>query len=150
MKPTGLFSVVVLVVFIVSWVQAQSENPGVRAILRVYDECSKAEGFSPCLKKKAVTFMDRLARMDKLSVLDGITIIRSNDVSLPAMSEEQLEKTLPRTLEAREAMLDDLLLERAASYVSSRTMQITLPQINTQELGRAVNEGNTSLFFFSS
>lgn len=140
MKSAGLFCVV-LVFVIVSCAKGQFENPGVRAILRVYDECTKTEGFSPCLKKKAVTFLDRLARMEKLSVFDGITVVRSGDEPVTVLSEEQLESRLPRALEAREAALDDILVDKAANYLSSRTLQITMPQIDAQELGRAISEG---------
>lgn len=123
------------------YVRAQSENPGVRAVIRVYEECSKADGFSPCLKKKAITFMDRLARMEKLSVIDGITVVRSGEITNPVLSEEQLENNLPRSQEAKEAALDKMLMEKATTYLSSRTLQITLPQIDAQELGRAMSEG---------
>lgn len=133
----------VLVVLLVS---AQSqENPGVRGILRVYDECSKSDSFSLCLKKKAVTFVDRLARMDKLSVLDGVTVVKSGEAPQPIiLTEEQLENSLPRLLENKEQALDDMLLNKATTYLSSRTLQITLPQVDAQELGRAISEGNYS------
>lgn len=147
MKTVGLYCVV-LVCSVVACVHGQYENPGVRAILKVYDECSKSEGFSPCLKKKAVTFMDRLARMDKLSVFEGVTVIRSGEVPSATLSEEQLENTLPRALEAREAVLDNMLVDKAANYVSSRTLQITLPQFDAQELGRAISEGKFFTFTF--
>lgn len=129
-------------VFLITSVRCQ-ENPGIRGILRVYDECSKADSFSLCLKKKAVTFMDRLARMDKLSVLDGVNVVKSEDVPQPTvLSEEQLENSLPRSLENKEEALDDMLVKKATTYLSSRTLQITLPQLDAQELGRAINEGN--------
>lgn len=139
MKPLELSCVIVVLFAVI--VQSQ-EHPGVRAILKVYDDCSKAEGFTLCLKKKAFTFMDRLARMDKLAILDGVTVVKSaNAPQVPTLSEDQLENSLPRTLETKEGALDDLLLNKATNYISSRTLQITLPQVDAQELGRAISEG---------
>lgn len=136
-----LFSFCVFVVVLVS-VNSQ-ENPGVRGILRVYDECTKADSFSLCLKKKAVTFMDRLARMDKLSILDGVNVVKSGEIPQNiVLTEEQLENSLPRSLENKEEALDDMLFTKVTSYITSRTLQITLPQLDSQELGRAINEGN--------
>lgn len=124
------------------------DNPGLRGIIRVYDECSKADSFSLCLKKKAVTFMDRLSRMDKLSILDGVNVVKNENAPIPNMiSEEQLENSLPRSLETKEETLDNMLIDKATTYLSSRTLQITLPQVDSQELGRAISEGENSSNF---
>lgn len=124
------------------------DNPGLRGIIRVYDECSKADSFSLCLKKKAVTFMDRLSRMDKLSILDGVNVVKNENAPIPNMiSEEQLENSLPRSLETKEETLDNMLIDKATTYLSSRTLQITLPQVDSQELGRAISEGDNSSNF---
>lgn len=137
-----LFSLSVFVL-VIACAKSQ-ENPGVRGLLKVYDECSKADSFSLCLKKKAVTFMDRLARMDKLSILDGVNVVKSTDSPQPIiLSEEQLENSLPRSIESKEEALDDMLFNKATTYLSSRTLQITLPQLETEDLGRAINEGKT-------
>lgn len=138
------FCVLVLVMCLGS-VRSQ-DNPGLRGIIRVYDECNKADSFSLCLKKKAVTFMDRLARMDKLSILDGVNVVKNDNAPIPTpISEEQLENSLPRSLETREEALDNMLMDKATSFLSSRTLQITLPQLDSQELGRAMEEGIYSL-----
>lgn len=124
------------------------DNPGLRGIIRVYDECSKADSFSLCLKKKAVTFMDRLSRMDKLSILDGVNVVKNENAPIPnIISEEQLENSLPRSLETKEETLDNMLIDKATTYLSSRTLQITLPQVDSQELGRAISEGDNSSNF---
>lgn len=87
--------------------------------------------------------MDRLARMDKLSILDGVNVVKSGEIPQNiVLTEEQLENSLPRSLENKEEALDDMLFTKVTSYISSRTLQITLPQLDSQELGRAINEGN--------
>lgn len=140
-------SCVVLVLVAAVGVHADVENVGVRAVLRVYDECSKAQGFGACLKKKAFVFVDRLARMEKISVADGVSVVRANDAppSQKPMSDDELEKNLPRSLEARDAALSSMLLDKVSSYVSSRTLQITMPEITGKEISRSLEEGKHSV-----
>lgn len=119
------------------------DYPGLRIALKVYDDCSRADGFTPCLKKKAVTFLDRLARMDKLSIADGVDIVKAADAPATqetAISEEQLETTLPRAADAKDEALDNLLMEKVSSLIGSRTLQVSVPKIAEEfglEEGRA-------------
>lgn len=108
------------------------DYPGLRIALKVYDDCSRADGFTPCLKKKAVTFLDRLARMDKLSIADGVDIVKAADAPATqetAISEEQLEVSLPRAADAKDEALDTMLMEKVSSIIESRTLQISVPKI---------------------
>ncbi|CRK87115.1 CLUMA_CG000867, isoform A [Clunio marinus] len=133
----------VIVLFVASSNAEDVYNQGTRALLRVYDECNKAEfGLTACLKKKAITFIDRVARLDSLTVNEGFKIVKnSNAPELKVMSENELEKNLPRGLEARDEALTELLVEKAATFVSGRTVQVELPKLSTEELGRGLEEG---------
>lgn len=112
------------------------DSQGVKLVLRLYDECtSNSDGFSPCLKKKALTFLNRLGRMDKLSLTEGVAVVKSPDAPVQEeVTDEQLENTLPRASDAKEAALDKMLMDKLASFVSSRTLQVTMPKINAQDL----------------
>ncbi|XP_052867969.1 uncharacterized protein LOC128273936 [Anopheles cruzii] len=124
------------------------QSQGLRAALRVYDECSRADsGFGPCLKKRAITFIDRLSRVDTLSVGD-VRIVRNersatgaDSAAKPILTEAELEQSLPRGLEARDEALTAMLLEKVAGIFSSRTVQVTLPKLSSEELGRGLEEG---------
>lgn len=136
---------VLLVAVCAVGVHGQVENPGLRAALRVYDECSRADGFGACLKKKMLVFVDRLARMERITVAEGVTVVRENDAAAPPkqpLTDDELEKTLPRASDARDAALDSMLMERVASYVGSRTLQVTLPEVTGKEISRGIEEGN--------
>lgn len=131
-------ALVVLAVAVSAVMGADSlDNAGVRIALRVYDECSKADGFTPCLKKKAITFLTRLGRMDKFSLGEGINVVRAEDapVAENTISEEQLEKTLPRAADARDAALDGMLMDKLTTFISSRNVQVTLPKISGEDFG---------------
>ncbi|XP_055677156.1 uncharacterized protein LOC129786282 [Lutzomyia longipalpis] len=135
------------VLLIVLSVAADQEfmSPGVRAAIRVYDECQRAEaGFSVCLKKKAITFIDRVTKVDAINVGEGVRIVRSADspvVDVPKSLGEDLEKSLPRNAEARDEALTTLLADRVARFLSSRTVMVTLPKVSPDEIGRSVEEG---------
>ncbi|XP_058463976.1 uncharacterized protein LOC131438158 [Malaya genurostris] len=121
------------------------QTQGLRAIARMYDECSKAEaGFSPCLKKRAITFIDRLSRVESLSIGD-MKVIRNERAAgvqdSKPLTENELEQSLPRGLEARDEALTNILLEKIAGVFSSRTIQISLPKLSSDELGRGLEEG---------
>lgn len=133
----------IVVLFAVSSNAEDVYNQGTRALLRVYDECNKGEfGLTPCLKKKAITFIDRVARLDSLAINEGFKIVKNQNASeMKVMSENELEKTLPRGLEARDEALTELLLEKVATFVNGRTVQIEMPKMSTDELGRGLEEG---------
>ncbi|GAB0087562.1 osiris 12 [Sergentomyia squamirostris] len=121
-------------------------SPGVRAAIRVYDECQRAEGgFSVCLKKKAITFIDRVTKVDAINIGEGVRVVRSADspaVDVPkTLNEVELDKNLPRTAEARDEALSTMLSDRVARFLSSRTIMVSLPKVSSDELGRSVEEG---------
>lgn len=136
----------VIALFVVSSSAEDFYNQGTRAVLRVYDECNKAEhGLTACIKKKAITFIDRVARMDSLAVNEGFKIVKNDNApDMKVISENELEKTLPRGLEARDEALTEMLLGKVATFVNGRTVQIELPKMSTEELGRGLEEGRTA------
>lgn len=113
--------------------QESFESASVRFILKIYDECANSEGFSPCLKKKAVTFLDRVARMDKLPLMEGVALIKSKDVVTPAEPyaiENEIDQNLPRSVEGQDEVLNGMLNERVNSLLGSRTIEISMPKIS--------------------
>lgn len=116
--------------------EASYDSAGVRIALKVYDECAKAESFSVCLKKKAITFLDRLGRMNNLSLADGVTMKRATDVPIdsPIITEEKLEETLPRSEDAKENALDEIIADKVADFVGSRTIEVSLPRLTPEDL----------------
>lgn len=121
------------------------ESASMRAVMKVYDECSKYEKFSPCLKKKALTFFNRLNRMDKLALTDELIVVKSPDATQneTVTTDEQLENSLPKNLEERDAVLDTLLYDKVSSFIESRTIRFTLPKLSMNELG--LDEGNMQM-----
>lgn len=139
------FTVCALIVLIaISATNAEDiYNQGTRALLRVYEECTRSDfGMSGCLKKKAINIIDRVGRMDTFAVNDGFKIVKNqNAQEVKPISENELEQTLPRGIEARDEALTELLVDRIAKFFNARTIQIEFPKLSNEELGRSLEEG---------
>lgn len=134
LKNTCVFVLLAVTIASVTANEDTFENAGVRVALKLYEDCTKSDGFSPCLKKKALTFLDRLGRMQKLSLADGVTVTRvQNDTLEPPISEEQLEKSLPRGADAQDQILNSMLLDKVSRVLSSRSVQVTLPKFTASD-----------------
>ncbi|KAI8046054.1 hypothetical protein M5D96_002254 [Drosophila gunungcola] len=119
-----------------------SQNAGARTLLRVYDECTRAEaGFVPCLKKKAISFIDRLAPIEAINVAEGIKLVRLETAPRPpATSENDLESSLPRSGNDRDAKLTNMLIERLSYFFNGHSLQVSFPKLTSDEIGRGLEE----------
>ncbi|EDV43719.1 uncharacterized protein Dana_GF16383 [Drosophila ananassae] len=120
------------------------QNAGARTILRVYDECTRAEaGFVPCLKKKAISFIDRLSPIDAINVADGIKLVRLENAPArsPVTSENELESSLPRSGSDRDAKLTHMLIDRLSHFFNGHSLQVSFPKLTSDEIGRGLEEG---------
>lgn len=126
-----------------------SASPGLRSILRIYDECQRSDGgVSMCLKKKAVTFIERISKIDVINIGDGVKVVGTeNSIKTPkTITENELDQMLPRGIEDRDYFLNNMLIEKLANYISGRKIQISLPQVTSSDLGRGLEEGENGLF----
>ncbi|XP_026754403.1 uncharacterized protein LOC113514513 [Galleria mellonella] len=117
------------------------EDIGMRYITRIYEDCVHSDGVVPCLKKKAILFFDRAARLDAIPLIDGVDIVKSSEPETVSISENDIESNLPRNLNDKNEALTDMLWDRIASFANSRTIQLSLPKITGQDLNRGVEEG---------
>lgn len=144
--PRGSFKmyakVVVLAVAVAVVHSAPREDMGVKSMMRIYEECQRTDGIVPCLKKKAILFFDRVARMEAIPVVDGIEVVKTSEPEVAPISEKDIEATLPRNLQDKDETLTSMLWDRIASFANSRTIQLSLPKMTGQELNKGVEEGN--------
>lgn len=139
-------SVLVMCLAVCNAATEDYSNYGLRAILRVYDECQRADGgFSLCIKKKAVTFIDRATKIDAVNIDDGMKIVRNDGATVDtqkALTETELEQSLPRGFEARDDALSNILIEKVSHFFNGRMIQISLPKMTPDDIGRGLEEGN--------
>ncbi|XP_059050592.1 uncharacterized protein LOC131845539 [Achroia grisella] len=117
------------------------EDLGMRYITRLYEDCVHSDGVVPCLKKKAILFFDRAARLEAIPVIDGVDIVKSSETETVSISENDIDSNLPRNLNDKNEALTDMLWDRIASFANSRTIQLSLPKITGQDLNKGVEEG---------
>ncbi|XP_046409230.1 uncharacterized protein LOC124174165 [Ischnura elegans] len=123
---------------------------GIRLLARVYSECSARASTMPCLKTKAVAFLDRALRLPEIPLAESVSLVREeNEVGAAgerdgrsmAAAEAELEASLPADDEAKDAALDEMLLERVSRFARSHTLQLKLPQLAPNEIQRSLEEG---------
>ncbi|KPJ20264.1 hypothetical protein RR48_04862 [Papilio machaon] len=113
---------------------------GIKYVMRMYEDCQHSN-LIPCLKKKAILFFDRAARMDSIPVVNGIDIVKGSDIEMPPISENEIDSNLPRGLGSEDETLSAMLWDKIAAFANSRTVQFSLPKMSGEELNRGVEEG---------
>ncbi|XP_022196301.2 uncharacterized protein LOC111053689 [Nilaparvata lugens] len=125
--------------------QEDSGLSALRMVNRVYDECAQRDSMITCLKMKAVTFLDRASRSDKLSFGDLLTLERAAGAAPRAgraLTENDLETMLAGgSEETRDSQLTTLFVDRVARFFNSHTLKVSFPELNSGELQRSVEEG---------
>ncbi|XP_067619148.1 uncharacterized protein Osi12 [Eurosta solidaginis] len=131
---------------------SNTANPGTRTILRIYDECSRSEvGFVPCLKKKAISFIDRISHIDAITVADGVKLVRlpingaaavaSASPTQPLYSDNDVDASVSRSSDDRDTKLTNMLIERLSYFFNGHTIQVNFPKLTADEIGRGLEEG---------
>ncbi|XP_045455326.1 uncharacterized protein LOC123665008 [Melitaea cinxia] len=134
-----MYKVLVPLVFLVVVVAA--DDLGMKYVMRMYEDCQRTDGILPCLKKKAILFFDRAARMEAIPLIDGVNIVKTSDMEIVPVSENDIDASLPRNLESKDEALTEMLWNRIAAFANSRTIQLSLPKMTGQELNKGVEEG---------
>lgn len=131
---------------------------GFKAVTKVYDDCAtKDYSITSCLKLKALTLLDRAARSDNIAFSDSVIISKSADAKSRgdygrAINEHELENEI-KTGAANEVVasesdskLNTLILERVAKFLSSHNVNIKLPAVSKDDLGRALEESKSQTY----
>lgn len=142
-----MYKVLVPLVFLVVIVAA--DDLGMKYVMRMYEDCQRTDGILPCLKKKAILFFDRAARMEAIPLIDGVDIVKNSNMEIVPVSENDIDASLPRNLESKDEALTEMLWNRIAAFANSRTIQLSLPKMTGQELNKGVEEGNTNSLVYS-
>lgn len=120
-------------------------NSGLRTIMRMFDDCRRADsGFSACIKRKAITFVDRVQQIDTINMSEGIKVERKKDLAAATANEvdPNWEQRLPTDLAAKDEALSNVLMDKVVNLVNERSIKITFPNMSPAELGRGLEEGN--------
>lgn len=122
---------VVLACCLAAVLAADSDLGNFSLIARVIDKCSDHSDVYSCLKLKAVGLLDRALTVDTLPISEYVSITKDPKVKdlTPHVvkTEGELEASLPRDMEKKSAVLDEMLDDRVSRYLDSRTIQLSMP-----------------------
>lgn len=103
---------------------------------------------SLCIRMRALTFVDRaLRRSGDVALVDGIALVRtgeaenSREMSGRALSEDELDASLPQNAEEKDKQVDTLLVDRVAKFFQSHTLQLKVPDAAISEVRKTLDEG---------
>lgn len=106
--------------------KASSYFGDIKYLYKTYQDCS-ASDLSTCLKLKLYTIIDRVARSNSdFKVYDGVTFVKDGeeqaDEAAPK-TEDEIEASLPRSLDDKEQTLNTLIMDKIMSYFGSHTLK---------------------------
>ncbi|CAG9760723.1 unnamed protein product [Ceutorhynchus assimilis] len=128
MKPTYVSVVFALCMFSAFADDANTYLGSAREALSLYKECSGSDGLSPCLKIKALDVISRLGRMEKIELFDGLVVTGKSEENPDEPNLEQVEQTLPRALDAKNQALTEMMFNRIARMIGSKSIEISVPK----------------------
>lgn len=73
--------------------------------------------------------------MKQFPLTDGVSVVRAADVpeDQTNITEDQLEKVLPRSIDAKNDAVNEMLTEKLSSYLSSRKIEFSVPKTFVEE-----------------
>lgn len=112
-----------------------------RQMYQIYKECAD-EDLSSCLKVRLLSVIDRVSRSVQLNVADGVTFVQDDPISTNVAEEpkslQEIEASLPRSLEDKEDALNTMIFDKVVKFFQSHTLKLKLP--NVEELQRSLVE----------
>jgi hypothetical protein len=129
---------------------------GVETAYRFLQSCGDKE-MSLCLKMRALTFVDRaLRRPGDVELVEGLSLTRTEDnldvsreLNGRALSEAELDASLPKNADEKDAQVETLLVDRVAKFLQSHTLQFKVPDSAISEVKKTLDEGTAPSVFIS-
>lgn len=118
-------------------------------MIRMIDDCSEKD-FLSCVGVKVVTALDRGAKMSDIQVIDGLSLIKTQDVDderngRALLTEEELQNSLDQDPTQKTSRLLEYLVEVASRFFNSHALQFKLPQFSPDQVQRALQEGESQI-----
>jgi hypothetical protein len=116
-------------------------------LIKMIDDCVEND-FLSCMGVKAVTALERAAKMSDIHVIDGVSLIKTQDLDderngRALMTEEELQNTLDQDPAQKTSRLLEFLVEVASRFFKSHSLQFKLPQFSPDQVQRALQEGES-------
>ncbi|XP_039451165.1 uncharacterized protein LOC120430146 [Culex pipiens pallens] len=114
---------------------APSETDGLlSSALKFVKDCGD-KSMVLCVKERALQYVDNV--QGNIEVTEGITLVETEK---PTTGRSLNEVDLPAEPEARESEIDSLLVDRAARFLGSHTLQFSVPKESIADMQRSLDE----------
>jgi Protein of unknown function (DUF1676) len=109
--------------------KASSYIGDVKFLYKTYQDCASSD-LSTCLKLKLYSVIDRVARSSAdFKVYEGVSFVKDEEEQIddvaPPKTEDEIEASLPRSLEDKEQSLNTLIMDKIMSYFGSHTLKVS-------------------------
>ncbi|CAK1541123.1 unnamed protein product [Leptosia nina] len=118
---------------------ADTFGAGFKLLGRMYDNCEKSQEIIKCFKVQATKFMDRAARMEKLPIFDGVSLVQRSEQgrAFPSLPDVDLN-----SLGSDEV---DKLLQISTSKLLQSHRVVIAPNVAGVDVGRSFEEARGKL-----
>uniref|UniRef100_A0A0K8TC21 Uncharacterized protein n=2 Tax=Lygus hesperus TaxID=30085 RepID=A0A0K8TC21_LYGHE len=127
------------VVLFLSGASAGSFQGNIKVLARSLEKCGRAHDLGTCLRLKAVTMLDQAILSPAPVVINDFLSLAPDPKALTndtETSEKDLENALAENTQKSDEQLDELIADRMARFLTSRSLQFTLPAETDTETGR--------------
>jgi hypothetical protein len=116
-------------------------------MMKLLDDCADKDFFS-CMGVKLVTALDRAEKMSDIKVVDGVSLVKTEDLEdgrsgRALLTEEEVQNSLDHDPAQKTSRLLEFLVEVASRFFKSHVIQFKLPQLYPDEVQRAFQEGKS-------
>lgn len=129
----------VVVLLLTAMGVATAAGDGLKVAMQSYRQCEATPDVAACLKLKAARALQRALEAPQIPVLDGVTLVKVVDEpEVDAATDAALSDAQAR---ADSEKLDDLLLEQAARFLRTHSVQLSVPRSFADSIDNATDAG---------
>ncbi|XP_067004705.2 uncharacterized protein [Anabrus simplex] len=107
---------------------------GLKLIYNTYQQCEEQVDVFGCLKVRALKVLHRAVQADSLSLVDGISLVKTEEGSraIAQPLQEVDESRLPQDPHKKQEILDDMIADHVARFIKTHTLQFKMPKFITE------------------
>lgn len=126
----------------------EEQTNSYKPVVQYFKGCLDSSDIGTCLAVKGISILNRAARAQSIEILPGITFSKKENVELRS-AKSLSENEIITTLESengengeKSGRLLDMALEAGSNFLNTHDIQIKVPSETTQEIAKALDEGN--------
>lgn len=104
------------------------------SLYKLYKKCllRDAKSVEECLSTQLVILVDQMVHQKRIPLIEGVVLVDKRRVLgdlFPAeriLTEETLEASLPRSVDARQGILYNLMLKKVSDFFNTHSLQVEL------------------------